>query len=929
MKRLFGSFIDIRKGEAGLVSLMFAYYYLILVTIYFLKPTRDSLFLVRLGAEQLPLVFVLIALIVLPVTTSYARLSRSLSLTRLINVTTAILVVNLLILRGLIGLDQNWVYYVFYIWVSIYGVLSTSQFWLFAGTVFNPAQAKRLFPLLNIGGILGAVTGGEVTSFIVQTVRVPTENLLFFCMGFLLVCIILLNIMWKIKEKEGEELPPPLSYEEQRRDSVRDMVGTIRRSRSLEFIVGIIAFMVMVNTFVDFQFKSISVATFPEKADLTAFMGKFYGRIGLIPLFIQVFLSSRLLRTLGVGGAILLLPGSLMLGSAALFIAPSLLTGIFLRGADQSFRYSLNKTGLELLFLPVPMELKKRTKVFIDVFIDQVAQGLSGALLLLCTLVLGLSIRSLSLVTIALAGVWMFLAIRAYAEYVNAFRKALERREIDLDELNMNIGDTSSVQTLVNTLQSDNERQLVYALDMLASAQAVDLLPPIRPLLAHRSAEIRQKALQVLRSSTSSIPTEEIESLLHDDDQEVRIATMALLCDQTPDPIPLLKRYLEYPDLRIQSAAIVCIAENSQIETQHLISEEVIRNLLNRDGEEAELLRVQVARALGMLNTPELQPYLLQLTDDPSPVVARSAIESAGMTRNPQMIPLLLQKLADHTYRASARQAFVTFGAGALNHLNQALIDDTMDPGIRRNIPRVLRRIPIQESVDILLTALDSGTPAFQYPIVKALNKLRKYPTLRIDDTLVNAALIEEARVYYEMVTMAHLPWEETPAVALLRRSFSDKQHQSLELIFRLLGLQYPPQDIYNAYEGIVSRNTTLRASAIEFLDNVLRQDIKRYLFPILDQVSVEFTIQQGRELFGHRMDAIDQALIHLIRGRDTWLRACAMVVMTGTEPPDVIHLVEQARNDPAPLIRETASMVLVKIRDTEEPRGQSPESEV
>ena len=55
MTRFFKSLIDIRRGEVTLTLLMFFYYYLLLVTYYFLKPARDSLFLVRLGAEQLPL----------------------------------------------------------------------------------------------------------------------------------------------------------------------------------------------------------------------------------------------------------------------------------------------------------------------------------------------------------------------------------------------------------------------------------------------------------------------------------------------------------------------------------------------------------------------------------------------------------------------------------------------------------------------------------------------------------------------------------------------------------------------------------------------------------------------------------------------------------------------------------------------------------
>jgi ATP/ADP translocase len=80
MKRWLSSIIDVRRGEITLTLLMFFYYYLLLVTYYFLKPARDSLFLVKLGAIQLPIVFMLIAVIVVPVTTLYARASHRLKL---------------------------------------------------------------------------------------------------------------------------------------------------------------------------------------------------------------------------------------------------------------------------------------------------------------------------------------------------------------------------------------------------------------------------------------------------------------------------------------------------------------------------------------------------------------------------------------------------------------------------------------------------------------------------------------------------------------------------------------------------------------------------------------------------------------------------------------------------------------------------------
>ena len=119
-------------------------YYLVLVTYYFLKPARDSLFLVEIGPGQLPVVFMLIADVAAPVTAFYAHAGRSLVLNHLVVVTTGALMANLLILRWIIGFDAPWVFYVFYIWVSIYGVLSTSQFWLLANAMFDASQAKRL-----------------------------------------------------------------------------------------------------------------------------------------------------------------------------------------------------------------------------------------------------------------------------------------------------------------------------------------------------------------------------------------------------------------------------------------------------------------------------------------------------------------------------------------------------------------------------------------------------------------------------------------------------------------------------------------------------------------------------------------------------------------------------------------------------------------
>ena len=915
MQRLISSIVDIRKGEGSLVAFMFFYYYLILITYYFLKPTRDSLFLVRLGPEQLPFVFILIALIVVPVTTLYARSAQSFSLTRVMNVTLAVLIGNLIVLRWLIQLDQAWVYFVLYIWVSIYAILGTSQFWLLANTIFDPAQAKRVFWFLNLGGILGAMTGGEVTSLIVRHLGVQTENLLFVCMGLLVGCLLILNSLSMLKKRTGVVHRSHIPQEEHAPETLSHMVGTIRRSKQLTYMVGILSIGMMLATFVDFQFKTVSVEAFPKKEDLTAFLGTFYSRLSVISLVIQSLFTYRVLRMFGVGGAISFLPVGLLVGSIGMMIAPSLWMGVLLRGTDGSFRYSIDKTGRELLYLPLPLEVKKRVKVFIDMFLDRLFRGIGGGLLLVFTVVFELSVRQISLVVLPLLVVWVFLTIFVRKEYVSAFRKALERRDIDPNELQMDITEAATVKALVAALRSPNERIIVYALDMLASVEHAELGQVVQPLLRHSSSEVRQKAVRLLKNQDPRSLIPDIEELLNDHDPQVRREAMSLLLQREKrHDLVRIREYLDHPDLRVQAAAVQYIAESGSPEEKRLIGHEVIERLLVWDGNEAEAIRAQVMSALGALHEPSLCHFLLEHREDPSPLVVKEVIRSAGQMRDRRFVPWLLTKLSTTQYRADARRALTAFHTHILGTLHDYLTDETEDLSVRLNIPRVFASIPNQESVDFLTRSLEILDPVLRYPVTKALNKLRtQYPELRFDKQQVDRRLTEEIKSYYENLQILNLYREvhDGPAAALLKKALQEKMSRNIEMMFRLLGLCYSPKDMYSTYSAFVGREQRLRASAIEFLDSVLKKDSKRYLFPILDGISQEHTIQKGWELFGIRIENRGKALATLMQGRDPWLKACATFTLLEFRTEELLNLARQASHDHDSVVRETADLVL------------------
>jgi len=890
---------------------MLVFYYLVLLSAYLLKPARDSIFLVHVGSRQLPVVFILTALAIGPVTSVYATAGRSLRLTRLVYATSAVFVASFALLRWLLQHESTWVVYVFYVWASIFAVLAASLYWLFANAIFTPAQGKRLFVLINLGGILGAMTGGEVTSVLVSKFGVRTEDLLFFCMACVAAFAVLARVIWRLHVKGGEGTGHKTAHKRERKESMRRTLSIIRGSRHLTYLVWIVALTMATASFVDFQFKSISERAFPEQGALTSFLGVFYGRLSLVSLLLQALFAYRLVRFVGVAGVVVFLPVAMLLGSGFFLVAPGLLAASLLRGAQGALTHSLDKTGRELLFLPIPLEVKTRTKVFIDVFADRGARGLAGVALLLLTRALGFSVREIGVVVVALSLAWIVLVVLTRKEYVDAFRRALARRELDPNQLTVNITDAATVKLLRDQLSSPNEREVVYALDMLAGSGGRSLADDLRALLDHPSVEVRRRALELLFQSGEAPEEAALAALVRDADPDVRLAALRFTAwSGAGGGNATLDDYLDDGDPRVAVSALRCAAEvdRGRVERGR------IESLLEAAGD-AEEVPVEVARALGTLADPLCRDVLLRLAQNDSGHVAGEALLAMGETGDVEFIPVLVEMLAEPGKRSYARSSLAAFGNAVVGRLGDILCDaEGVDMAIRRNVPVVLSRIPTQQSADALSSCLGDADASQRFRIVKALNKLRRrYPKLDIDARAADEAFVEETKAYYENLLAASLLRGRArgEAEALVARALEERLGHNLELMFRLLGLHYPADDVYDAYLGTVSDDKARRESAVELLDNVLPPSLKKYILPIIDPVSVEATVHRGRELFGLEAETRDDALALLIRGRDAWLRACAVYASVGVESLAVRHAVDGARHDPDPVVAETASLVV------------------
>jgi hypothetical protein len=132
--------------------------------------------------------------------------------------------------------------------------------------------------------------------------------------------------------------------------------------------------------------------------------------------------------------------------------------------------------------------------------------------------------------------------------------------------------------------------------------------------------------------------------------------------------------------------------------------------------------------------------------------------------------------------------------------------------------------------------------------------------------------------------------------------------HQELERIFRLLGLLYPRLDVHSAYLGLQAKKVTVYDNTLEFLDNVLKSQVRAMLVPLLDgRVSVAQRAAIADRFVHAKIESQEQAVEALVASDDPWLRSCGAYAIGTLGMKSLEGELNRCLNDPDPLLRETA----------------------
>jgi HEAT repeat protein len=331
--------------------------------------------------------------------------------------------------------------------------------------------------------------------------------------------------------------------------------------------------------------------------------------------------------------------------------------------------------------------------------------------------------------------------------------------------------------------------------------------------------------------------------------------------------------------------------------------------------------RELAARALGFISgNGHVHTMLLDLLEDPSPDVARAAAASAGRLRDKRFLPSLIHQLRRRRLRAPARKAVARLGEETVSTVADLLQDSSQHIELRRALPRVLAEFDNQEAAERLLASLPEDDLSTHYQIVKSLGKMRaRYPRLQFDRVEVERILRAEAETYSNHAArLAALRREalQDDALALLDRALEERFDFTRNRIFRLLGLIYPAEDIYNSWNGVVNGRPPVRAAALEFLGNLLSQAHKDEILPLLEASAPEDVPAAGRRLIDRSSLSFNRVLLELVNGKDAWLAACAITLIGKLRVSELGLTVSSLDTHAHPVMEEAVEYALGRLSE-------------
>jgi ATP:ADP antiporter, AAA family len=404
--RLLRRFVVVRPGETRALGWSWFYIFSVLSSYYILRPIRDEMGVAG-GIENLPWLFTGTLLGMIAVNPPFAALVAKLPRARFIGFTYRFFIGNLLVFALLLNFasaEQNiWLGRVFFIWTSIFNLFVVSVFWALMVDVFDSEQGKRLFGFIAAGATLGGILGSSVTALLAK--QISPVYLLLISAALIELAVFGVRRLSKLSPVLRQQ---PLSLRDETPIGGTVFSGVTHALKS-PYLINVSVYVLLftiTSTFLYFQQAEIARQSFADRGARTAFFAGVDFWVNVLTLGGQLFLTHRVLRTVGVGLTLAMLPALSILGFGTLASMPTIGVLVGYQVLRRAGNFAFARPTREVLFTVVSREDKYKAKSFIDTVVYRLGDQV-GAWSYAGLGVLGFGITGVALVAVPISCIWL------------------------------------------------------------------------------------------------------------------------------------------------------------------------------------------------------------------------------------------------------------------------------------------------------------------------------------------------------------------------------------------------------------------------------------------------------------------------------------------------------------------------------------------
>ena len=792
-----------------------------------------TLFIYNFSIHSLPLVYLVVAVVLILLNILYEKLEHKFSPLQLLKYVIAFGAVLMTVLWfGLsFGNKNDFIFALLVSSVLIYMVTGYA-FWGLVSLLFNVRESRRVFSIVGSGDIPAKLIGYIVGPLLIPFIGI--NNLIWFaifslCTGFILFGRFIRKKSWNAIKKKPHDEHEHTHNENKKQGFIRFFF-----KNRLIFAISLLS-IISYNVFilVDYTFISQVKLRFENISDLAAYIAVFFAFGRLIALAFKLIFTSRVIERLGVIYCLFLTPVALFLFCLLFFINGDHSNyNLFIFGLMAMLTEVLRSTMQEpvffVLFQPLKENLRLKGHIISKGYMYPPSLIIVGLSLLFLhktrtpvTIMLAIKVVIINLC------IWAAIIFFVRRTYLNAIHASIRKGIFNSDDIY--ITDQKTIGILLNKIETGKKIEVIYALNLLEkSGYAVfdELLE--RQLEAGRDIEVKKYALERIEA-LGKVNTPVLRNMLAGvKDSELEQRIISLLCKYDPEFLKEASENISSHEYMIRKIIIINLLNQREFNYLFKAGNEINRLLHSQTTIEREL----AVDIISELKTVQFSDAIEKLINDEEVAVKRVAITAACKLQMESLLPSIISLLDQPVHKNIVLKGLQVYGDSLFQDIKAPLAN--VPAKYLPDLIKIAGKVKGKYSTEFLVSKIDQGNSIHKDKILHAL-WIKDYEPSSITEREKFFGLLHS---YLKSGLDKIRDYKEIPDFddkELIKRSIFNEVKDDLEIALKACSLLFRKKEINRILELIEIDKPDRLYNAMEMLELVLPKKIAKALNLLFD----------------------------------------------------------------------------------------------